>query len=174
MTVTSVDMNKDGFQTCCSSLRLATALLCRMERLWEPLPLLGSRIFPANCLVETVLSWTISPSAFFPSLVSPSLASLCGHTIPSRLPCLHAVAEFARMSKDPRTTTRSWLLCTSIYFIFHVSTCCTSPITMCIASSSGFDWSITSALQRKVRTNMRLKYTQKEGDRAVSLRFCRS
>ena len=39
MTVTGVDMNRDGFQTCCNSLRLATALLCRMKPPWQPLPL---------------------------------------------------------------------------------------------------------------------------------------
>ena len=53
--VTGVDMNRDGFQTCCNSLRLATALLCRMERLWEPLPHSREQN-PAICLVETVLS----------------------------------------------------------------------------------------------------------------------
>ena len=64
MTVTGVDMNRDGFQTCCNSLRLATALLYRMERLLESLPFSREPIIPEICRVETVLSWTISPSAF--------------------------------------------------------------------------------------------------------------
>ena len=124
---------------------------CRLDRLWEPLPLPGSRITLKICGVETVLSWMFSLSAFFQSLVCPFLDSLCGHTIPSRLPCLRSVCRVCKMSKGPRTATRSWLLCTLIYLIFHVSTYCTSPITMCIASSSGFRGSITSTLQRKVR-----------------------
>ena len=34
VTVTGVDMKRAAFRTCCNSLRLATALLCSMERLW--------------------------------------------------------------------------------------------------------------------------------------------
>ena len=37
VTVTGVDMNRVVFRTCCNSLRLAAALLCRMERLWAQL-----------------------------------------------------------------------------------------------------------------------------------------
>ena len=53
--VTGVDMNQNRFQTCCNSLRLAPALLCRMERLWEPRSLSREQ-YPVPCLVETVLS----------------------------------------------------------------------------------------------------------------------
>ena len=75
MTVTSVIMNRDGFQTCCNSLRLATAVLCRMERLWEPLPLSRSRIVPAICLVvESALSWIISLSVFPGFAINPGLS----------------------------------------------------------------------------------------------------
>ena len=38
MTVTGDVMNRNGFQTCCNRLRLATALLYLMERLWKSLP----------------------------------------------------------------------------------------------------------------------------------------
>ena len=79
----------------------------------------------------------------------------------------HVCALFANLQdvQGPRIATRSWLLCTSIVSFLHVSTSCTSPITMGIASSSGIGESLISTLQRKVRVpdmTMRLKYTQKE------------
>ena len=81
MTMTGVDMNRDGFQTCCNSLRLATALLCRMERLWEPLPLSREQNCPCNlsgCGASFVVDdFTVR---FFPGLVNQSLAfSVCAH-----------------------------------------------------------------------------------------------
>ena len=137
MTVTGVDMNRDGFQTCCKSLRLATALLCRMEE---------STIIPKICPVETVLSWMFSLSAFFLGL----LDALCGHTIPSRLPCLCTVCRVVRC---PRVLELRLEVGYCAHRLFHFP--CFNILyfarTMCIASSSGFGGSITSTLQRKVR-----------------------
>ena len=108
--VTGVDMIKNRFQTYCNSLRLATALLCRMDRLWEPLPLSKEQC-PSICLVEyTVL---------FPfRLVSQSLQlSRCGHTNPSRLwmktdPHSQAYAAACGADLNPHSTTPPALLMT--------------------------------------------------------------
>ena len=93
MTVTGVDMNRDGSRR----VARASGWLQRSCVVWgacgnrSHFP--RSRIVPAVCLVETVLSWMISPSAFsLVWLVNPWL-SLCGHTIPSKLPCLRAVCR---------------------------------------------------------------------------------
>ena len=48
ITCVSLHLAQVGFLSCCNSLRLATALLCRMERLWELLQLFGEQNCPCN------------------------------------------------------------------------------------------------------------------------------
>ena len=133
-----------------------------MKRLWEPLPLSREAELSLQFvwLKQSCLECFRCPLFFL-----AFLDSLCGHAIPSRLPCLRTVCRVCKMSKSPRTATRSWLLCTSIISIFHVSTYCTSPIRCVSPAHLGLVGVLLQLSNAKFvfrDTNMRLKYTQKE------------
>ena len=55
------------------------------------------------------------------------------------------------MSKSPRIATRSCCCAQRFPSNFHVQHVVLRPITMCVASSSGFGGSVTSTLQHKIR-----------------------
>ena len=76
MTVTGDVMNRNGFQTCCNRLRLATALLYLVERLWKSLPFFfwgakfSLQVFWLNRFVLDLFTVCIFRSLFSLSLTS--------------------------------------------------------------------------------------------------------
>ena len=93
----------------------------------------------------------ISPSAFsLVWLVNPWL-SLCGHTIPSGLPCLRAVCRVCKNVQESSNCDSKLAVVHTDFLIFPCFNMLYFAHHDVYASSSGFGGSVTSTLQRNVR-----------------------
>ena len=124
MTVTGVDMNRGGIPNVSQQPQVSYSALLPYGTPVEASIFQGANVsLQFVWLWVSVLSWMIFLSVFSPGLGNQSLAFSVVAYDSLRLLFLHAGLQSLQiMPKSPRTTTRGWLLCTPISFLFLGST----------------------------------------------------